>query len=287
MANELSENNVSLSVHLKGKSSNSQLINLEDLSNLTAGIDGLVHHIVKTKIGKARTNEEVKRLCLLGISQLREGSAIIDISVRQNGQAKLGFSTKDILSEMIGIMNYADDKNLETVEKRVYPYLDLITKPLDSEKAKLELKLYIDKREVQSSKTFTVETRKRVQEEFRTFQIQSGILNGILTEVNFKNYSFQVQTFLKLEKIHFESKYAEKIISLLRKNVEVAFERESVKSKEKNLIEIKEAGIKLIDKKTMTAKDLLESGIIGKLSHRKDILDSVEYSKSLRNEVFR
>ena len=39
-------------------------------------------------------------------------------------------------------------------------------------------------------------------------------------------------------------------------------------------------------KKVMTARDLLESGIIGKLAHRKDIKDSVKYSKSLRDEVF-
>lgn len=40
-------------------------------------------------------------------------------------------------------------------------------------------------------------------------------------------------------------------------------------------------------KKPMTAKDLLESGIIGKLAHRKDITNSLEYSKKLREEVIK
>jgi hypothetical protein len=50
-------------------------------------------------------------------------------------------------------------------------------------------------------------------------------------------------------------------------------------------------GIKSInsfqDKQKMTAKDLLDSGIVGALKHREDIKNSVEYAKKLSDDLLK
>lgn len=47
--------------------------------------------------------------------------------------------------------------------------------------------------------------------------------------------------------------------------------------------EIKQVG----EKGKMTAKDLLDSGVVGVLKNRKDIKDSVEYSKKLSDDLLK
>ncbi len=281
------EGKLSLTIHLIGKSTNSQLINLEDLSNLAAGLNGLAHHIVKTKVGKQRTNEEVKRLCTLGIAGIRKGSAILEIVAQEKGQLKLGIDKRRIMEEVIQTIDDFHEKRIEEVDPQTFVFLDMLTRPLDSESTKLDLRLYRGEELVIKSKILDLKTHEKVKEALKTFRIMSGVIVGTLTEINLKTYSFQVQTIYSLEKIFFEPTYADTIISLLRKNVDVTFERESTKSKIRKLIDIRDLGIKPTSKKMMTAVDFIESGIIAKLEHRKDIVDSVEYSKSLRDEVFK
>lgn len=287
MSTDSDESKANLNIHLLGKSMNSQLISLEDLSNIASGINGLARYIIKTKIGRQRTNEEVRRLCTLGISGIKKGSAILEIVPQEKGQLKLDLNVETVMKELIQKINEFEKGKLEEADPQTFVYLDMLTRPLDSSESRLDLKLYLGKSLVVSSETLDSATHEKVKKALKTFKITSGVIVGTLTEINLKTYSFQIQTIYELERIFFEPSYADTIIFLLRKNVEVTFERESNKSKNRKLIDIRGLGIKSSSKKTMTARDVIDSGIIGKLSHRKDILDSVEYSKKLRDEVFK
>ena len=278
---------MNLSIHLLGKSTNSQLINLEDLANIAAGINGLARHIIKTKIGRQRTNEEVKRLCNLGISDIKKGSTILEVVAEEKGQLKLDVSIEQIMRELIQKINEFEKNELEDADPQTFVFLDMLTRPLNSADSKLNLKVFSGSDLITESKTLDSATHEKVKKALKTFKITSGVLVGTLTEINLKTYSFQVQTIYKLERIFFEPNYADTIITLLRRNVEVTFERESQRSRKRKLIDVRGLGVKTsFTKKMMTATDLLESGVIGKLAHRKDVSDSVEYVTKLREDFF-
>ncbi|HAB52195.1 MAG TPA: hypothetical protein DCE80_08520 [Ignavibacteriales bacterium] len=156
-----SKDDIELVVHLEGKSSNSQLISLDDLTNLAAGINGLTHQIIKNKVGKARTSEQIKNLCLLGISKIKKGSAVLQISARQIGQLKIGLDTENILSDVIESMNKIENNDITSIDSQIFPYLDLITKPLTSENSKLNIDLYSKSKKIATSNTFTYEQGKK------------------------------------------------------------------------------------------------------------------------------
>ncbi|HLC33197.1 MAG TPA: hypothetical protein VJJ82_05190 [Candidatus Nanoarchaeia archaeon] len=278
---------VDLKVHLVGKSTEKELISLEDLANLASGINGIANHIIKNRMGKARRTEGMKEVCSLGLSAIQSGSVTLVIRAAPDGQTKLTLDVGEVMSQVIDTLNEVDSGKFDNVDPRILPHIDLLTKPLSTPNAKLDLNLCQDNKVLAKSKVLTSNTRKRVSEALRTYKIQSGTISGRLIEINLKTYSFQIQTLISQEKIRFDPNQADSVRSFLGKTVEVSFERESVSSKERRLLEIKEAGLSMSKKKEMTAKDFLESGLIGKLSHRKDIHDSVEYSRMLRDEVFR
>ena len=88
---------------------------------------------------------------------------------------------------------------------------------------------------------------------------------------------------VKLEKFYFEPHQWESIRDLLESKVEVKFEGKGFNRKMINIKTINS----FQEKEKMTAKDLLNSGVIGALKHREDIKNSVEYAKKLADDLFK
>lgn len=279
---------VKVEVHLNGKSSKSSLISLDDLQNLIAGINGLSKYLIKKKLGKglkSRFDKEMQEICSLGLKNIRSGSAVLELNAFPEGQQKLGFGidVKSIMEEMTTVIDELDIDE-EHVPLEVAHYLDNLTKPLNNEDANLEISVFSKNVLIKRTKKLTINSRKKVQLILDRKKLKSGVMYGLLKELNLKDYSAKVQLLnQKLEKFYFNDSLWESIRDLLESKVEIKFEG---KGMNKNLLEIKKID-NYQEKRKMTGKDLLEMGVLGTFEHRKDMGDSVAYAKKLAEDIFK
>ena len=66
---------VKLEVHLEGKYCNKNIISLDDLQNLIAGVNGLSKYVTRKKLGKdvkSRLDKEAKEICTLGVKDIKK-----------------------------------------------------------------------------------------------------------------------------------------------------------------------------------------------------------------------
>jgi len=279
---------VELEVHLEGKTKDSVLISLDDLQNLISGINGISKYLIKKKFGKqsrAKFDKEMQEVCSLGVKNVRPGSAILDIQAFPDGQQKLDPNLKigNIMEEMIRLID-TFQSNEENVPLETAPYFDSLTKPLTTEESSLDVSILSDGKVTLKTKKLTIKSRRNIQTILERKKLRGGIMYGTLKEINLKDYSAKIQLFnKKLEKFSFEDSVWENIRDLLESKVEVKFEG---KGTNKKMIEIKQVG-SFQEKKKMTAKDLLESGVIGALKGRDDLKNSVEYAKKMADDLFK
>lgn len=134
------------------------------------------------------------------------------------------------------------------------------------------------------TRKLTITSREKVQSILERRKLKGGVMYGLLKEINLKDYSAKIQLFnKKLEKFYFSESIWENIRDLLESKVEVKFEG---KGFNKNLIEINKIS-SYQEKRKMTGKDLLDTGVFGIFRNRKDMVDAVEYSKKLADETFK
>ena len=282
------DKDVELEVHLEGKTKESFLISLDDLQNLVSGINGISKYLIKKRFGKqarAKFGKEMQEVCSLGVKNVKGGSAILEIQAFPDGQQKLKpeLKVESIMKEMIQLIN-TFQSNEENVPLETAPYFDNLTKPLTTEKATLNVSILSKGRVTLRTKKLTIKSRMNLQTILERKKLKGGIMYGVLKEINLKDYSAKIQLFnRKLEKFFFEQSLWETIRDLLESKVEVKFEGKGINKK---MFEIKHVG-SFQEKKKMTAKDLLESGVIGALKGRDDLKNSVEYAKKMAEDMLK
>lgn len=280
------EDPLHLVIRLAGKSTESVIISLEDLAHIAQALTEITHSIIKNKVDKKRTNEEIKALCSLDVVSIKKGSALLDIRVKQIGQQKLTVSSENIMQDLIGVVNEVENKE-SNLSVQQLAQVDQLLRPLTKPQAKITITLLRGSRQIAASKDLTTETRKTVKELINKYgKISRGTVQGILKEVDLRTKSCQVQTISELVTVYFEERFGSEIISNLDKNVLLTFDKRTEKSKKRILISIRSLNTHNNYSKGFTGDELLNSGIVGKLSNRKDIQDSVSYSKKLRDDVF-
>ena len=132
---------VKFKVHLEGKDCNTNIISLDDLQNLVAGVNGLSKYVTRQKLGKnikSKLDKEAREICTLGVKDITKGSAILEIEAYPDGQQKLdeNVNTEIIMRETIRLINdFQDDESKIPIE--LGPYFDSLTKPLNKEESKL------------------------------------------------------------------------------------------------------------------------------------------------------
>ena len=227
----------------------------------------------------------MKEVCSLGVKTIKEGSAILELQAFPDGQQKLDscFEVANIMKEMINMVN-SFDSNPDKFPLDALPYLDSVTKPLDTEQALLEISILSNGKKTFTSKKLTFVSRKKIQTILERKKLKSGVMYGTLKEINLKNYSAKILLFdKKLETFFFESPVWEMVRDLLEYKVEVKFEG---KGYNKKLIEIKEVG-NYQQKRKMKGEDLLNMGVFGSMSYRDDLKDSVDYAKKLGDDAIK
>jgi len=279
---------IKVEVHLEGKSSNSNIISLDDLQNLIAGINGLSKYLIKRKLGKgvkSRFDREMQEICSLGLKGIKQGSAILELNAFPDGQQKLDTKV-NVQSVMQEMAKFIDELDIDAkqIPLEVAHYLDNLTKPLNKKEATLEVSVFSNGNLITKTRKLTITSRKKIQLILERRKLKGGVMYGLLKEINLKEYSAKVQLFnKKLEKFYFNESVWESIRDLLESKVEIKFEGKGIN---KNLLGIKEVG-SYQEKRKMTGKDLIDMGVFGTLKHRKDMEDSVGYAKKLADDTFK
>lgn len=280
---------VKLRVNLIGKRVDTGIIiSLDDLQSLVSGLNGLSKYVTKKYLGrdlKAKYAKEMKEICSLGLTDLKKGSAILEIEAFPCGQQKLAgyVNPENIMQETIKLID-----NLEGDGKRVplevAPHLDNITKPLSIQGTRLNFGVYQKEKLLYKSHELDYSSRKIVQQILERKKLSGGVMYGTLKVINLKDYSAKVQLLnMQLERFLFEPGSWENIRDLLESKVEVRYEG---KGNNKRLIDIKTVR-SLQEKQQMTARDVMDSNIFGSLKNREDFVNSVEYSRKMADNLFK
>ncbi|MCL4381194.1 hypothetical protein M1141_02880 [Candidatus Marsarchaeota archaeon] len=288
------QSDTTLEIHLKGKykknnkKKNKILISLDDLENIVNGINGLTKQITKQLIAKDKTyfSKELKNIFSMGLVNIEEGSAILDFSgFRQDEQATMDENLKpDYITSQV--FNYIN--NLEISENKLHLdeaiYLNLLLKPITNKHVSIEISTYKNQKQIIKPKKLNFESKQKLQTLIDNKKLIYGEeIYGLLKELNIKDYSLQLQLYdYSMEKVYFDQNKWEQIRDMLGSKVKINL----TKSKSVKTMLTIEPIQNFQEKKSMTGKDLLDSGLFGILKNNEEMKDSVAFAKKLANEVF-